>query len=152
MLEEQDMQLGREALLEDLATYKKKTAHRITVVFDAADAPSFMQHQDRVKGISVKFSNPGETADTMIKRMSRQFREKALVVSSDRDVAHGSAQNGAATIGSPEFEEKMSRTVYQDGPWDENTASGWKPTTKKKGPSRRLPKKTRKNLSKLRKL
>lgn len=147
------MQLGREALLDDLAVYKKKTAHRITVVFDAADAPSFMQHQDRFKGISVKFSNPGESADTMIKDMTRRLREKALVVSSDRDVANGSSQNGAAVIDSPEFEERISQTVFGgDGPWDEDTDSGWKPTTKKKGPSRRLPKKTRKNLSRLRKL
>ena len=31
----QDIQLGREALIDMLATYKKIKAHRITVVFDA---------------------------------------------------------------------------------------------------------------------
>jgi uncharacterized protein len=153
MLEEQDMQLGREALLEDLAAYKKKTAHRITVVFDGADAPSFMQHQDQVKGISVKFSGPGELADTVIRNMTRQYQEKALVVSSDREVVRWSSQNRSATISSPEFEEKIAQTLFDDDTaLGEETFDGWKPTTKKKGPSRRLPKRTRKNLSKLRKL
>lgn len=153
MLDQQDMQLGREALLEDLALYKKKTSHQITVVFDAADAPGFMQHQDRIKGIRVKFSGPGESADTVIKKMTRRFAEKALVVSSDREVANRSFQNGSATIGSPEFEEKISQTLHGgDTPWGETENGGWKPTTKKRGPSRRLPKRTRKNLSKIRKL
>jgi predicted RNA-binding protein with PIN domain len=153
MLEQQDMQLGREALLEDLATYKKKTSHRITVVFDAADAPSFMQHQGQMKGIGVKFSRPGESADTVIRNMTRQYQEKALVVSSDREVANWSSQNRSATISSPEFEEKITQTLFnEDTSWGEEASDGWKPTTQKKGPSRRLPKRARKNLSKLRKL
>ncbi len=153
MLEALDMQSGREALLEDLARYKRKKAHRITVVFDGGDAPSFMPHNDRVRGIRIKFSGPGETADALIRKMTRTSREKALVVSSDREVVQWSSQNGAATISSPEFEDRLTQTLSgMEGSPNEEELSGWKPTTVKKGPSRRLSKRDRKNLSKIRKL
>ena len=87
MLDRQDIQLGREALVEMLAAYKKVKHHKITVVFDGADAPIFSQSHDRVKGITVRFSRAGETADDLIKRMAAHDREKALIVSSDREIA-----------------------------------------------------------------
>jgi len=153
MLDIQDLQLGREALLEALAEYKKKRAHRITVVFDAAGAPGFMDRNDKVRGISVRYSNPGESADTLIKRMAKQLGEKALVVSSDRDITDYAAGRGAAVIGSPEFEMKMSLAVFGDpGDGDQGEAAGWIPTTRKKGPGRRLPKRRRRNASKIGKL
>ncbi|MBW2370009.1 MAG: NYN domain-containing protein [Deltaproteobacteria bacterium] len=152
MLDRQDMQLGRDALIEALAAYKRKKPHRITVVFDGADAPSYSQHQDRISGIAVKYSGPGETADTVIKRMASHIREQALVVSSDRDVIQSAARSGAATIGSPEFEQKVVSAAYGDSGDMDGDASGWEPTTRKKGPSRRLPKRNRKNRSKLKKL
>jgi predicted RNA-binding protein with PIN domain len=151
MLDLKDMQLGREALLEALAAYKKRRAHRITVVFDAADAPGFMDRKDHIRGIAVKYSHPGESADTLIKRMAGELREKALVVSSDRDITDYAAGRGAAVIGSPDFEMKMSMAVYGD-PGDGDEAIGWTPSTRKKGPGRRLPKRKRRNQSKIGKL
>lgn len=153
MLDLQDIQLGREALLSALAEYKKKRAHRITVVFDAADAPGYMDRNEKVRGISVKYSAPGESADTLIKRMAAQLEEKALVVSSDRDITDYASGRGAAVIGSPDFEMKMSLAVFGDpGDGGDGEASGWSPTTRKKGPSRRLPKRRRRNQSKIGKL
>lgn len=153
MLDLQDMQLGREALLSALAEYKKKRAHRITVVFDAADVPGFMDRNEKVRGISVKYSAPGESADTLIKRMVKQLGEKALVVSSDRDIADYAFGRGATVIGSPDFEMKISMAVFGGpGDGDDGEATGWTPTTRKKGPGRRLPKRRRRNLSKIGKL
>jgi predicted RNA-binding protein with PIN domain len=151
MLDLQDMQLGRETLLKALAEYKKSRGHRITVVFDAADAPGFMDRNDTIRGISVKYSHPGESADTLIKRMAGELGEKALVVSSDRDITDYVAGRGAAIIGSPDFEMKMSMAAYGD-PGDEDENTGWEPTTRKKGPGRRLPKRRRRNQSKIGKL
>ncbi len=151
MLDIQDLQHGREALLSALAEYKKKKAHRITVVFDAADAPGFMERNEKQKGISVKYSPAGESADAVIKQMAAQLGEKALVVSSDRDVADYAAGRGAAVIGSPEFEMKMAMAAYGDS-GNEDDSAGWSPTTKKKGPGRRLPKRMRRNRSKISKL
>jgi predicted RNA-binding protein with PIN domain len=152
-LDRQDLQLGREALLDMLSAYKRIKRHTITVVFDGTKAPPFSQHKDKIKGIKVKFSRRGEFADAVIKRMAAKLREKALVVSSDLDVIHFSASKGSATIDSPGFEEKMAMAVYMDtkGMESEETV-GWVPTTKKKGPGRRLSKRQRHSRVKIKKL
>ena len=87
--DQQDIMLGREALLDMLAAYRKIKPHRITVVFDGHNSPVFSPQRNRQKGISLRFSRSGESADEVIKRMAHREREKALVVSSDRDVAGG---------------------------------------------------------------
>jgi uncharacterized protein len=152
-LDQQDIQLGREALLDALSSYKRIKHHMITVVFDGTHAPPLSQHKDRVKGIKVKFSRSGETADTVIKRMAARDREKALVVSSDLDIVNFAASMGTATISSPAFEEKITMAVYMDTKGEvEQNQGGWVPTTKKKGPSRRLSKRKRRNRIKIKKL
>lgn len=154
-LDQEDLQLGREVLLDKLAAYKKIKSHKITVVFDGANALSSLQQRDCVKGIEIKFSRQGELADAVIKRMAARETERALVVSSDRDVVNFAESRGAATISSSEFEQRITMAAYSvvkgaDGGNEEGT--GWKPTTKKKGPGKRLSKKERKNRIKIRKL
>ena len=152
-LDRQDIQLGREALLDTLAAYRRIKRHKITVVFDGTNAPPFSQNENRVKGIKVKFSRSGELADSLIKRMAGREREKALVVSSDLDIVNFAAAKGAATIRSSDFEEKIAMAVYMDTKGVESKdESGWVPTTKKKGPSKRLSKRKRRNRIKIRKL
>jgi uncharacterized protein len=152
-LDQQDMQLGREALLDTLETYKRIKRHKITVVFDGTNASPFALQKNQTKGIKVKFSRSGETADTVIKRMAASEREKALVVSSDLDLVNFAASMGAATISSSAFEEKITMAVYMDTKGIEDEVQGeWIPTTKKKGPSRRLSKRKRRNRVKIQKL
>lgn len=152
-LDRQDIQLGREALLDMLAAYRRIKRHVITVVFDGTNAPPFFQHKNQVKGIKVKFSRSGESADSVIKRMASREREKALVVSSDLDIVNFAAAKGTATIGSSDFEEKITMAVYMDTKGVEREdEGGWGPTTKKKGPSKRLSKRKRRNRIKIRKL
>jgi predicted RNA-binding protein with PIN domain len=152
-LDRRDLQAGREALIDLLAKYKKVKAHRITVVFDGTRAPGAPPERDRCKGIAVLFSRRGEMADNVIKRMAAREREGALVVSSDRDVTRYAQARGAAIIDSPAFEEKLQMAAYLDMKGlDEEPASGWEPTTRKKGPRRRLSKKDRRNRAKIRKL
>ena len=154
--EDVDIQHGREALIDWLAAYKRQRPHKITVVFDGSNAPAASARRDQIKGIAIHFSRSGETADAVIKRMARQEKERALVVTSDREIIKSAAAHGAATISSPEFEEKLIMADHMgadiiatdetdDGP-------GWKPTTKKKGPRRRLSKQKRRNKLKIRKL
>jgi hypothetical protein len=101
----------------------------------------------------MRFSRSGESADDVITRMAHKEREKALVVSSDREVTDSAAANGAATISSQEFETKIEMAAHFDSPIGEAEDSrGWTPTTRKKGPSRRLPKKQRRNRMKIKKL
>ena len=153
VLDRQDIMLGREALVDMLAAYRKIKPHRITVVFDGRDSPVFSPRRNRQKGISMRFSRRGESADDVIKRMAHKEREKALVVSSDREVADFSAARGAATIGAQEFETTIEMAAHSDSPAGEGEDSrGWIPTTRKKGPSRKLSKKQRRNRMKIKKL
>ena len=152
-IERQDLQAGREALVGLLAGYKRIKAHKITVVFDGTRAPGFTPARDRHKGIAVLFSRPGETADSVIKKMAAAERQGALVVSSDREITDFAQSRGAAVMASPEFEEKLVLAGYLGANGrDDKPASGWKPTTRKKGPRRRLSKKARRNRARIRKL
>jgi len=153
ILDMQDIQLGREALVDMLAAYKKIKSHRITVVFDGTTAPLFSQQRDRHKGISIIFSHEGESADTVIKKMARREMQRALVVSSDQEIVQSAAASGAATVSANDFENKLTMSMDMDGmQFDRDDYNGWRPTTKKKGPSRRQSKRQRKNSAKIRKL
>ena len=153
-LDLEDLQLGRDALVDLLVSYKRIKPHKITVVFDGTNAPAHFQHRQRASGIDLIFSRPGETADTVIKRMVASEREKSLVVSSDRDIIRSAESNQAATISSADFEQKLLMAGYMDlkGVESDDDVSGWKPTTKKKGPRRRLSKKVRRNRLRIKKL
>lgn len=152
-LDQQDIMLGRQALVNRLAAYRKIKPHRITVVFDARHSPLLSQPQDHRKGIAIRFSSRGQSADEVIMRMARQEREKALVVSSDREIVNFAALCGAATISAPQFEDRvetamaLGRGTAADE-FDPERVS----RTKKKGPSRRLPKKERRSRIKIKKL
>ena len=153
--EKQDIQLGREMLIDRLVSYKKIKRHKITVVFDGANAPSFSPRRDRLRGIDVVYSRSGETADSIIKRIAGKERERSMIVSSDRDIVNFAKRQGAATISSIDFEEKMKMAVYMDikGIEPESEAhAGWVPSTKKKGPRKRLSKRERKSKIKIKKL
>jgi predicted RNA-binding protein with PIN domain len=154
-LEHNSLQEGRDALVAGLASYRRVKHYPITVVFDGADAHNLADTRSRHKGINIVFSRPGESADRVIKRLVSQDRERAVVVSSDKEVADFAAEHGAATIGSAEFENKMIMAAQQglaDNDFSEQESRGWTPTTKKKGPSRRPSKLRRKSRARTKKL
>jgi predicted RNA-binding protein with PIN domain len=150
----QDIQQGRDALVDLLAAYKRIKSHRITVVFDGPNSPSLYPNRDRVKGIEIRYSSAGESADSVIRRMAAREREKAVVVSSDREVIQGAASSMAAVIDSVTFETKiaLAAQMMTKGSLDESDDNGWHPTTRKKGPRKRLPKRKRRNRLKTEKL
>ena len=76
-IEEQDLQLGREALIDLLAAYKRMRPHKISVVFDASQALNLNLQRESRKGIIIIYSRSGESADAVICKMARQEREKA---------------------------------------------------------------------------
>lgn len=152
-LDRRNIQAGRDALVEMLSAYRRIKHHDITVVFDGSKAPLDSPMRDRVQGVRIEYSRYGELADTVIKRMATREREKAIVVSSDRDVVRCSAASGCATLSSPEFERKLLMACQmEDQKPDIDMNAGWIPTTRKKGPSRRLPKSKRRNRVKTDKL
>ncbi|MBU1180694.1 MAG: NYN domain-containing protein [Proteobacteria bacterium] len=147
-LDRRDIQLGRRALLALLAAYKKIKSHRITVVFDGISDSVFSSEKEKIKGIEVRFSRRPDSADTVIKKLASDYREKALIVSSDMDVVRFAEAKGAATISSPLFENKIRVASYYDGAGTEDEDDGERRTdTQKKGPGRRLSKKMRRNVA-----
>lgn len=153
-LDRQDLEAGRQALLDALVAYKRVKAHPITVVFDGSAAPAGMPRRDRHKGIELRFSQPGELADTVIKRMAGREGNRMLVVSSDREIAAYAEGKGAAVISAAEFEQRlmMARMMDLKGSDEGEPSPGWQPTTKKTGPAKRLPKRQRKMKQKISKL
>ena len=157
-LDQRDIELGRHGLLNLLVTYKKIRHHQITLVFDGRDAPAHYAAQDRYHGICIKFSRSPELADDVIKDLVEKERERAVVVTSDRDIMRFAHEKGAAAIPSVQFEEKLWEASQMEMDLDpyivfrEEEHEGWTPTTKKKGPSRKLSKKDRRNRIKFEKL
>jgi predicted RNA-binding protein with PIN domain len=152
-LDSRDIQAGRDALVEMLAAYRRVKRHTITVVFDGSSAPCDCPSRDRIQGVGIVFSRRGELADAVIKRMAAREKEKAIVVSSDQDIIRYSAAFGCATLSSPVFEQKLMMAAYlNSADPDSDSDGGWIPTTRKKGPSRRLSKRMRQNQIKTDKL
>lgn len=152
--EQRSLEDGRHALLDSLVAYKKLKKHPITVVFDGAEVFVTGEQRDRWKGIDVVFSRRGESADHVIKRIAAKESERAVVVTSDRELASFAAQRGSAVIESVVFERKMAMaTQMNSDTFDFGEKNvGWTPTTKKKGPSRRRSKRERRRRVKMKKL
>ena len=142
-LDRRDLERGRDALIDQLAEYKRMRGHAITVVFDAGNGIHQSRQKAFVKGIRIIYSGRGELADTVIKHMAARERQRAAVVSSDNDIAAYCRACGCATLPSAEFEQRLMMAALGKDEQADAAASGWVPTTRKKGPARRLPKSER---------
>ncbi|MEJ2671866.1 MAG: NYN domain-containing protein [Deltaproteobacteria bacterium] len=149
LLDAMDLQAGREALLELLAQYRSRSHHRIIVVFDGWQHGDLKETRDRYQGLLIIYSRRGERADEVIKRLLHRERERALVVSSDRELQLYAEQVRAAWINANQFEGS-----YLHGPAGApddgaDTEASSPRSTRKKGPARRLQRQRRQRLKKL---
>jgi predicted RNA-binding protein with PIN domain len=153
-LDREDLQLGREALADMLAEYKRTKGHRITAVFDGRDALPGQEVKFQTKGIRFIFSRGSRSADDVIKGIAAREREKAIVVSSDGDVMRYCSSQGSMAVRSEVFEHTIQQAVYADvaNSEDNPATKAHKTGTKKKGPSTRLSKKARQARRKVAKL
>ncbi len=150
-LDAMDLQAGREALLELLAHYRSRSHHQITVVFDGWQRGDLKESRDRHQGILVIYSRRGERADEVIKRLLHQERERALVVTSDREIQVCAEQAKAAWINASQFES--SHLQDPSGAADPDAGADLSARgTHKKGPARRLSKRLRQRQQRLKKL
>lgn len=154
-IERYDMEDGRSALIESLWRYKKLKACRITVVFDGKETETSYPRMEDTRGIEVIFSRHGEKADDVIKRLASKSKGALIVVTSDRDVAQFSERAGSAVISSHDFEKKLEMALYQEMKGvveDDKIYETLRKSTRKKGPSSRLPKEKRRAMIKLSRL
>lgn len=149
-LDARDLEAGREALLESLAAYRRRRPqHLLTVIFDGWQGGGLRETRDVFQGVKVIFSRRGERADEVIKRLLAKERQRALVVSSDRELREWADRVGAAWIEADHFE-----VAYLSGTEaaPEDDAHHSIPGTKKKGPARRKSKRERQRQQRLKKL
>jgi predicted RNA-binding protein with PIN domain len=154
--ERQSLEAGRRALIINLAEYKRKKGHQITVVFDGWEGGSIREERDRQNNINIIYSRRGEKADDVVKRLSDNSQEETIIVTSDREIVSYVTRRSKTALSSPEFEMIMMRATAEpagdvfseknDREEETDRASG------KKGPARRLPKAKRHLQAKITKL
>jgi predicted RNA-binding protein with PIN domain len=142
---------GRQALLTLLAAYlRTRSPGKITVVFDGWQRGDLKETRDRQQGVLVVFSRRGERADEVIKRLLAQEGDRAVVVSSDREIQSWADRVGAVWMDAGQFEFLYLRRGGPTPGGDPNAPPSR--TRSKKGPAHRLSKRQRQRLKRLRKL
>lgn len=96
---EMPLEAQRARLIQGLGALAARTGAEITCVFDGADV-SVPPPVASAKGVRVRFSPQGETADELIRRLVRAEPEgrPVVVVSSDREVAESARRPGARAV------------------------------------------------------
>jgi len=148
-LDARELEAGRLALLERLAAYRERSRHKITVVFDGWLGGEFKESRDRHQGMLIIYSRRGEKADEVIKRLLANERQRAVVVTSDREIQAWAQGVGATWITAPQFEVQHLMAPDHHGEEEPEEAG---PHRLKKGPAHRLPKAQRRRRQRLKKL
>lgn len=153
--ERKTLEAGRKALIAKLIEYGRKRNHQITVVFDGIQNGWADEGRDIEEGINIIYSRHGERADDVIKRMAAHTMEEILVVSSDREISSYVKKLGKTSLSSLDFETIINKVIYStnstvspDVPKDDDPQR----LSKKKGPSRKLPRAKRRAQVKINKL
>src|SRR6266850_218974 len=99
--EAESLEAGRKALLRLLAHARGAAGDQFTVVFDGARVSGGGEPSEgRTRTI---FSRPPRTADDELMRLARQWREGAVVVSSDRKIQDAARRAGCPVLTAEQF-------------------------------------------------
>ncbi|MBI5846648.1 MAG: NYN domain-containing protein [Nitrospirae bacterium] len=102
-IQHRDLQKQRERLILQLAAYKKRKGHDITVVFDGWKSGGHNQEQTITGGVCVIYSRLGDKADEVIKDIMGQGGKEWIVISSDREIADHAWRSGSVPVPSDQF-------------------------------------------------
>jgi predicted RNA-binding protein with PIN domain len=100
-------EVARESLLHDLAAYRQRKSHAITVVFDGWQHGRGTEQREHRLGLEVIFSRLGEKADQVIQRLAAEYGSACAVVSSDREIINVATAQGAFVMKAQEFIGKL---------------------------------------------
>jgi predicted RNA-binding protein with PIN domain len=142
------LESARERLVRDLAAYRHRKNHLITLVFDGWQQGQPSEQQEHRAGIQVIYSKRGERADQVIQRLAREYGADCAVVSSDHEIVNSARAHGAMVMGAREFADKLrvSSSAGDTIPYKELDTGGdvrSKRGPEKKGNPRKLPKSQR---------
>ncbi|MGD8563718.1 MAG: NYN domain-containing protein [Desulfarculaceae bacterium] len=147
----QDRDQGPQALTAALKLYRQKRGHKVTVVLDGGPDPQ--GGQGSLNQIPLIYSGADRSADQVIIEMARRHGPGITVISNDNQLTNLCQQAGAEVISSFEFSDLLMEAALEShlaGEGDDRP--GWDFSTKKKGPSRRLPKAKRRRQRRLKRL
>lgn len=108
-------EVARETLLQDLATYRHRKGHAVTVVFDGWQLGRPVEGREYRSGIQVVYSKKGERADQVIQRLAREYGADCAVVSSDHEIVNDVKACGAFVLSAREFAGKLQDTLLPVG-------------------------------------
>ncbi len=142
------LELSRETLLRDLAAYRQRKQHVITVVFDGWQQGQSSEQREHRAGVQVIYSKRGEKADQVIQRLAREYGTDCAVVSSDHEIVNAARAHGAFVMGAQEFASKLrgswapsGRVPHKELDTEADVSARRGP--EKKGNPRKLPKSQR---------
>ncbi|OQW30870.1 MAG: hypothetical protein A4E19_08990 [Nitrospira sp. SG-bin1] len=101
------LESARDRLMQDLAAYRHRKNHLITVVFDGWQQGQPTEQREHRAGVHVIYSKRGERADQVIQRLAREYGADCAVVSSDHEIVNAARAHGAFVMGAREFAEKL---------------------------------------------
>ncbi len=132
---------GRSELCALLSGYARKRGFRLTVVFDGRGSGNPERTRQGLKGGTVVFSSRSETADDVIRDLSRGAPAGTVVVTSDRGLRGTLPARNVTVVSCEEFAGRLDayRLEGVKGPLDEEEGR----RKEKKGEGRRLKKSER---------
>jgi hypothetical protein len=137
-------EMAREALVQDLAAYRNRKGHAITIVFDGWRQGHAVEGRELRSGVEIIYSKRGEKADQVIQRLARRYGADCAVVSSDHEIVATARAHGAFVMGSQEFAGRLRMTsassTMPSKELDEGDDVRLRRGPDKKGNPRKLPK------------
>ncbi len=155
----ESLESERNGLLEVLHRYQSAKSVDICVVFDGSQIADLYANRDRMGNVQIVYTNADTTADEWIDRECARYPGKFLVISSDREVVRSAERSQSMAISSREFADKLELLQFEiqkgenfDFDKDDTGPLYPKISTRKKGSSKKLPKKDRRKLQRLKNL
>ena len=132
-----DAESGRERLVRELAAYRQRKPHPITVVFDGWQQGWGTERREHRVGLEVIFSRRGEKADQVIQRLAAEFGSACAVVSSDREIIDFARAQGAFVMKAQEFVGKLRERPNSTGVSAHKELDTGEDLRPKRGPEKR---------------
>ena len=98
-----DLEGKRYRLIQRLQKYQKTKGFGIILVFDGWRSGWPTEVQKQSEGINIIFSQQGEKADEVIKKLAKQIGSGCVVVTSDREVRRAAEGSSAVAVYAGEF-------------------------------------------------
>jgi predicted RNA-binding protein with PIN domain len=109
------IEAARARLLKHLTRYHQATRDLVTVIFDQSAHTGGASAEERLPGITLRYSHPPRTADDDIRRLveASHAPQHLRVVTSDQALSRDCARRGARVVGAREFFNELLRLAEQ---------------------------------------